>query len=103
MDQLTKHQSHPAAGALGFGLAFAMNALLILLFMRLHPGLALARLSDKDKVLEVIILRHHQRQFSVGSRNGCVVNGPISRKTEEAGQPKAIIPCMRNEYYTVEN
>ncbi len=56
IDQLTKQQRHLAVGALGFGLAFTVNAVLIILLTRLQPGLALARLVNSVQIFDQLLV-----------------------------------------------
>ena len=56
MDQRTKQQKHLVAGALGFGLAFAVNAIIIILVTRLQPGLTLARLVNSVQIFDQLLV-----------------------------------------------
>ena len=59
MDKSTKHQRLFLTGAVGFGVAFAVNAVLIWLLTRLHLGLAFAQLIAPlqifDRLLVILI------------------------------------------------
>jgi phosphatidylserine/phosphatidylglycerophosphate/cardiolipin synthase-like enzyme/MFS family permease len=57
LNRLTNHQESTWAGALGFGLAFAVNAVLIFLFSRMQLGLILAQPVNSLQMFDKLLVR----------------------------------------------
>ena len=57
MNRLTNHQESTWAGAIGFGLAFAVNAILMFLFSRMQLGLVLAQPVNSLQMFDQLLVR----------------------------------------------
>jgi len=83
MNPLTKDQRLILTGAVGFGVTFALNAILILLLTRLRLGLTLARLVNPSQIFDellVILITNLVLLGLAGALTGWIGSRALSRE-----------------------